>query len=126
MPLRRFRLHLKHMNRRELLALTPAALLLSGCSSDSGQKTVEKPAEPMTGLKALYGMYARARTWAPDLKVLQLSSIDIAQVKAQPGKVAAWQAIFASESLGQKRAYVNSSFDASTTLRKGVFPESPS
>lgn len=109
-----------------MLALTPVALMLSGCGSAADEKAAVKPAEPMTGLRALYGMYSRARTWADDVKVLHVSSIDIAQVKPLPGKVAAWQAVFASESLGQKRAYVNSSFDASATLRKGIFPEAPS
>ncbi|MES1261093.1 MAG: hypothetical protein ABUS49_05085, partial [Acidobacteriota bacterium] len=66
-----------------------------------------------------------ARLWAPDIKVLRFSSIAIAQVKPQPGKAPAWQAIFASENLGQKRAYTYSVFDASTTLREGTFPDSP-
>ncbi len=114
------------MNRRELFALTPAALLLSACGSDPEEKVAAKPAEPITGLRALYQAYGMARSWAPDAKVLHVSSIDIAQVKAQPGKLGAWQVTFASESKAQKRAWVACVFDVSVTLRKGIFPESPS
>src|SRR6185312_2532705 len=75
--------------------LLPAALLLCGCSSESPQvrKAEEaKPAEPVTGLHALYQMYTSARSWAPDLQVLSLRSIHIDQVKDEPGKSGAWQA----------------------------------
>jgi len=110
------------MTRRDLLALTPATIL-AGCSSEPEHKAAAKPAEPVSGLHALYQCYQRARQWSPDLKVVRLASIDLVEVKSQPGKVAGWQAIFASESLGQKRAYTFSVFDASISMRKGVFPE---
>jgi hypothetical protein len=113
------------MNRREMLALAPGALILTGCAGEPVKKAEEKPAEPMTGLKALYGMYSRARTWAPDVRVLSMASIAIVQVKPAPGKLGAWQATFASQSLGKKRSYVYSAADVSTTLRQGVFPETP-
>ncbi len=109
-----------------MLAVAPGAILLTGCGSEAEKKVAEKPAEPMTGLRALYQMYGVARSWAPDVKLLHLSSIDLVQVKSQPGKLGAWQAVFASETKGQKRAYMNSTFDVSVTLRKGVFPEGPS
>lgn len=113
------------MNRRELLAIAPACLVY-GCSTAPAPKEEKKPAEPVTGLHALYQMYQRARTWSQDLKVLRLTSINLTQVTPQPGKAAAWQVIFASESLAQKRAYTFSVFDASVTLRQGIFPDSPS
>ncbi len=113
------------MTRRELLALTPATMLV-GCASEPVKKTVVAPPEPVTGLHALYQCYQHARQWSPELKVLRLLSIDLAEVKAQPGKAAGWQAIFASESLGKRRAYTFSVFDASLSMRKGVFPEPPS
>jgi hypothetical protein len=112
------------MTRRDLCALAPA-LLLSGCSTAPEPKVEKKPVEPVTGLHALYAMYGKARLWAPDIKILRLSSINIAKVKSQPGKAPAWQAVFASESLGQKRAYTYSVIDASTTLREGTFADSP-
>ena len=115
----------RKMNRRELLAIAPACLVY-GCSTAPAPKEEKKPAEPVTGLHALYQMYQRARTWSQDLKVLRLTSINLTQVTPQPGKAAAWQVIFASESLAQKRAYTFSVFDASVTLRQGIFPDSPS
>jgi hypothetical protein len=112
------------MTRRDVFALAPA-LLVSGCSSAPEPKVEKKPAEPVTGLHALYAMYGKARLWAPDIKILRLSSINIDKVKSQPGKAPAWQVVFASESLNQKRAYTYSVVDASTTLREGTFPDSP-
>jgi len=114
------------MNRREILALTPAAVLLSACGSEPVHKQEEKPAEPVTGLHALYQAFGMARVWAPDVKLLHLSSINVDQVKAQPGKAGAWQIVFASEASAQKRAYTVSVFDVSVTLRKGVFPDAAS
>jgi len=113
------------MKRRDLLALTPA-LLIPGCSSAPEAKAPKKPAEPVTGLHALYQMYSHARSWAPDIKVLRCSSIDITQVPKQPGKAGAWQAIFASETRGQKRPYTFSVFEVSVTLRAGIYPETAS
>jgi len=109
------------MTRRELLAITPGLLLLN-CSSDT-QKAGEKPPESVTGLHALYQMYTFARTWAQDLKVIRLSSMPISEVKAVPGKAAAWQAQFSSEALGKARTYTFSVYEESVTLRKGIFAE---
>lgn len=112
-----------------MLAVTPALLIpcsmMQSCGSVPEVKPEKKPAEPVTGLHALYAMYGKARLWAPDIKVLRFSSINIDKVKSQPGKAPAWQVIFASESLGQKRAFTYSVIDASTTLREGTFPDSP-
>src|SRR5580704_15117560 len=104
------------MTRRDLIALGPL-LAVTGCSSAPEPKPAEKkPPEPVTGLHALYGMYQHARPWAQDLQVVSCRSIAISQVKAVPGKAAAWQAVFASQSLGQKRTYTSSVYDASATL----------
>ena len=108
-----------------LLLTGCAALLLTGCASSPELKVAKKPAEPVTGLHALYAMYGKARLWAPDIKIIRLASINMDQVKSQPGKAPAWQVTFASESLGQKRAYTYSVVDASTSLREGTFPDSP-
>ncbi|MCU1327820.1 MAG: hypothetical protein JWN34_3190 [Bryobacterales bacterium] len=118
------------MKRREILALAPAALLLTSCGPDAAEKAAAEkaalPAEPITGLRALYQMYGMARNWAPDVKVLRIASINVSQVKPQPGKSGAWQTIFASEAKAQKRAFTTSVFDVSVTLRKGTFPDTPS
>lgn len=55
--------------------------------------------------------------------MLSCDSINITQVKPEPGKAAAWQAIFVSETLAQKRPYTFSVYEASVTLREGIFPE---
>jgi hypothetical protein len=112
------------MTRRDVFAMAPA-LLLTGCSSTPEPKVEKKPVEPVTGLHALYAMYGKARLWAPDIRILRLSSINIDKVKSTPGKAAAWQVVFASEALSQKRAYTYSVVDESTTLREGIFPDSP-
>ena len=108
------------MTRRELLAITPGLLLLN---CNDAPKTAEKPPEPVTGLHAAYQMFTFARTWAQDLQVVRLTSLQIPEVKRQPGKAAAWQIVFASESLGKVRTYTSSVYDESVTIRKGVFAE---
>ena len=108
--------------RRDFLATTPGLLLLN-CSGNAPQKAIEKPPEPVTGLHALYQMHTFATTWAQDLKVVRLSSMNVAEVKAVPGKAAAWQARFSSAALGQTRAYTFSVYDESATLRQGIFAD---
>jgi hypothetical protein len=110
------------MTRRDILALGPL-VALTGCGPEP--KVEKKAAEPVTGLHALYGMYTNARTWAQDLMVVNLRSIAITQVPAVPGKAAAWQAVFSSQSLGKQRTYTSSVYDASTSLREGIFADAP-
>jgi hypothetical protein len=112
------------MKRRDVLALAPA-VFLPGCSSTPEAKAPSKPAEPVTGLHALYAMYQYARPWAQDLMVVRLASIEITQVKDQPGKVPAWTATFASQAHAQQRTYTFSVFDASPSLRSGIFADNP-
>ena len=112
------------MTRRDLFVICPT-LAVTGCSSGPEPAVEKKPVEPVTGLHALYGMYTHARTWAQDLQVVSCVSINITQVAAVRGKAAAWQAVLASPSLGQKRTYTSSVFDASTSLRQGIFADGP-
>jgi hypothetical protein len=70
-------------------------------------------------------MHTFASAWAKDLNVIRLSSINIPEVKMVPGRAAAWQAQFASETLGKTRAYTFSVYDASVTLRQGIFADAP-
>ena len=120
----RRRIHLSMINRRELIALAPA-LILPACSSAPEKKAPEKAPEPVTGLHALYQMYTSARTWAQDLQILHYSSINIREVKSQPGKAAAWQVVFVSQALMQSRTISFSVYEASVTLHQGIFPDSP-
>ncbi|MGA2715190.1 MAG: hypothetical protein ABSG41_18980 [Bryobacteraceae bacterium] len=111
--------------RREILALIPVVLLPSCSSAPPAKKEPEKPAEPITGLHALYQMYTSARAWAQDLQILHYSSINIPEVKRQPGKAAAWQVVFVSQALAQARTYSFSVYEASPTLHQGLFSDAP-
>jgi hypothetical protein len=113
------------MNRRDLLALAPVLLLPSCSSAPEAKKKIEKPPEPITGLHALYQMYTAARAWAQDLQILRYASINITEVARQPGKAPAWQVVFVSQTLQKSRTYTFSVYDASVTLRLGLFPETP-
>jgi len=73
----------------------------------------------------LYQMYTSARAWAQDLQILHYSSINITEVKRQPGKAAAWQVLFASPALAQVRTYSFSVYEASATLHQGLFSDAP-
>ncbi|MDQ2899956.1 MAG: hypothetical protein M3Y07_09170 [Acidobacteriota bacterium] len=100
-------------------------ITMAGCSEAPKKTDVEKPIEPVTGSHALFQMYTGARAWAQDLRVLRMTSINLAAVKPQPGRAGAWQVTFVSPSLGQSRTYTYSVIEASTTLRKGIFSENP-
>jgi hypothetical protein len=113
------------MTRRQLIAFAPALLLPSCSSGPPVAAAPEKPAEPLTGLHALYQLYTSARAWAQDLQILQYSSINITEVPHQDGKVAAWQVVFVSQALGKLRTYTFSAYDASATLHKGIFEDAP-
>ena len=111
------------MTRRDLLAFAPAFLFTNCGTTTSAKKAPEPPAEPVTGLTALFHCYQQARVWSQELKILQMTSIHIEQVKSEPGKAAAWQVVFLSDTTGKSRAYTYSVYDVSVTLRKGIFPE---
>lgn len=98
--------------------------LLSGCSSEPpapSKKVVEAPPAPVKGRQALQQMYITARGWAPDAQPLKVNSILLSEVKAEPGKAAAWQALFVSASLGKARSYTYSVVESEGNLHKGVF-----
>jgi hypothetical protein len=99
-------------------------LLLAGCSSEPTapvKKAEAPPLPPATGRQALQQMFIAARAWAPDLQPLKLNSILLPDVKADPGKAGAWQAVFVSASLGRARSYTYSTVEAEGNLHKGVF-----
>lgn len=115
---------------RTSLVIAPLLLLCSCSSSPEPAKPVasaeaNKPAEPVTGLTALYKMYTSARAWAQDLQVVSLRNLHLDQVKDQPGKTGAWQATFASPSLGKSRTYTYAVIEASMTMHEGVTPDTP-
>lgn len=107
-----------------LFSLCVLFLLLGGCSTETPapqKKAEEKPAEPLTGRQALQQMYIAARGWAADIQPIKVNSILLPEVKAEPGKAPAWQAVFVSASLGKARSYTYSVIESVGNLHKGVF-----
>lgn len=107
-------------------AVIPALILLlflTACS-DSPQPSAEpkaKPAEPVTGLTAMYQMFNMARQWAPDVQVLRVRSLRLAEVESRGGKSGAWEATFVSASRASARTYTYSVVEAPGNLHQGVF-----
>ena len=108
-----------------LLPALLAVVLLTSCSeapkSATTKKEPEKPLEPLTGRQAFQNMYPAARGWAPDALPLQLKSLQLAEVKADPGKAGAWQCVFVSPGRGRSRIYTWSAIESEGNLHKGVF-----
>jgi hypothetical protein len=111
---------------KNFLLFSAAALLLSlaGCSTEppAPQKKAEvSPPEPVTGRQALQPMFIAARGWAADIQIVRLTSILLPDVKSEPGKAAAWQAIFFSASQNRAKSYTYSVIESEGNLHKGVF-----
>jgi hypothetical protein len=106
------------------LWLVPLALFLSACS-EAPKTAEEKPApktlEPLTGREAFQQMFPQARGWAPDAQPLQISSLNLAQVKADAGKAGVWQVIFVSPGRAKAKTYTWSAVEADGSLHQGVF-----
>jgi hypothetical protein len=66
-------------------------------------------------------MYVAARGWQHDATPLQLKSIPLSGVKAEPGQSGAWQAIFVSAAAGRARTYTWCAIELEGNLHKGVF-----
>ena len=107
-----------------LFSTAAVLLLLAGCSTEPAapqKKVEEKPAEPVTGRQALQQMYISARAWAADIQIVKVTSILLPEVKAEPGKAAAWQAIFFSATQNKAKSYTYSVVESEGNLHKGVF-----
>jgi hypothetical protein len=113
--------------RHKFLVVLPLALLLAGCSEETkptqqAAKPPAKPAEPVTALSATYKMYTQARSWAPDCKVLRVASLNLKDVKGEPGKSGAWEGTFVSEANQRARRYTFSVVESGeSNLHEGVF-----
>ncbi|MGP0072156.1 MAG: hypothetical protein ACLPWF_09500 [Bryobacteraceae bacterium] len=104
--------------------LAPLILFLSACSDapkTAEQKQPPKAPEVLTGRQAFQRMYPQARGWAPDAQPLEIRSVNLAQVKADPGKAGAWQVTFVSPSLGKAKTYTYSAVESDGNLHEGVF-----
>ena len=113
------------IRKPHLFAISLIALLFLGCSEapkPEAKKEPPKPAEPVSGQSALFKMYQKARTsWAQDAQVVTLNSIHVPEVAAAPGKAGAWQATFASTSLGKTQTLTYSVVEQEGNLHQGVF-----
>ena len=112
------------MKRFILLTAAAPLLWMAACSSEPAapqKKAEQPPAEPMAGLKALRDMYVMGRGWAADIQPVKLMSIMLPEVKAEPGKAAAWQAFFVSASQGKARSYTDSAVESEGNLHQGIF-----
>lgn len=112
------------MKTLTLFSAAAALLLLAGCSTETPapqKKAEEKPAEPVTGRQALQQMFIAARGWAPDVQPIKVTCILLPEVKAEPGKAPAWQALFVSASHSKARSYTYSVVESEGNLHKGVF-----
>jgi hypothetical protein len=104
--------------------LAPLILILTGCSDapkTATEKAPPKPPEALTGRQAFQRMYPQARGWAPDALPLEIRSINLRQVKAEPGKSGGWQVIFVSPSRGKAKMYTYSAVEEDGNLHEGVF-----
>jgi hypothetical protein len=117
---------MKRFLQNAAVAIGAAALLAIGGCSGGGEATKQAPkqpaapAEPVTGQTALFEIYKVARTWAPDLQILELKSMLLEDKKTEPGKAYAWTAVFYSPTKNVARTFVYSVEEISQTLHKGV------
>jgi hypothetical protein len=109
------------------LLLLPALLLLASCSDSSSESKAppEKPLDPITGRQAFQYTYAAARGWSPDAAPLRVRSIQMEEVKAGPGKAAAWEITYVSMTRAAAKVYTWSAIEGQGSLHKGVFAGQP-
>ncbi|BDC52424.1 hypothetical protein F183_A47390 [Bryobacterales bacterium F-183] len=121
---------MKPLTSSHVVLAALAFAVTSACSSSSTTTTAptqEKkaeapPPEPITGRSAFYKMLPSARQWSTDVKGIQLTSIQLSGVKAEPGKAGAWRGIFVSESKGRMKTFLWSAVDAEGGYRQGTWP----
>ena len=109
-----------------LLLSSAALLFLAGCSTAPTEQTRKEPApkkevEPVTGRKAFYMAYTKARMWSPDVVPLRVESLFVDSIPAKDGKYPAWRMTFASQSKGKIKVFTYSVIEASASLHEGVF-----
>jgi len=100
--------------------------MLAGCGDASKKAATKEPVKPpdaVSGQWAFFHMYVGARAWAADAQGVKLSSINIPEVKGEPGKSGAWQVTFASASRQASKTFTYSAVDAPGGLREGTFSE---
>ncbi len=111
------------MRRISIGVATAFFLLLAGCGEDPKPvKKEEKSPEPVTALKAFYAIFGNARSWAADIQVLEIKSIDLdAKHMCKEGKCWAWSVNLVSPSKGKLKNFTYSVIEAEGNLHQGVF-----
>ena len=113
------------MTKLPFLSGCALLIVLSGCSEtpppQTRKKAEEKPAVPVTGRWAIQQVYPAARTWAPDIQMLRVDSINLPNVKAERGKAAAWRMTFVSQRLSKAKSWTYSVVESEGNLHKGPF-----
>jgi hypothetical protein len=111
-------------SKTSVCLVLPLLAILSACSEPPKTTEDKEPPQPpkaLTGREAFQQMYPQARGWSPDAQPLEIRSINLAQVKAEPGKAGAWQVIFVSPSRGKAKTYTYSAVESDGNLHEGVF-----
>lgn len=107
---------------KRYFSVLPLLLVLAACSdAPKTPPKKEPPPEAITGKDAFFKMFGPARAWAADVQPLELVSINLPEVKGEPGKAGAWQGTFVSLSKAKKRVWTYSVIEAEGNLHKGVF-----
>ena len=109
-----------------LIALAVALAFLTSCGLTVAPGPVRKEEPPpkpipLTGRSAFFKIYPSARQWAADAKGIQLSSMQVTEAPADPGKAAVWQATFDSEQRAKMKSFTWSAVDIEPNLHQGVF-----
>jgi hypothetical protein len=110
--------------RKLTLPVAGLLLLLTACSEQPAttqKKEPEKPAEPVSGLSALYKMYQVVRNWDPRADVLKMESMHSPDIPEVPGKSGMWGATFTSSTQARSHSYTFSLIEQLPSLHKGVF-----
>jgi hypothetical protein len=114
------------MRRDLFLPISGLALLLAGtlagCSEQPATAKKEEKPDPVTGQTALFRMYQVARSWAPDIRILKMTSILLTEVPQVRGEAAAWQVTFTSTEKSAQRSYTYSVVESEGNLHQGVYP----
>jgi hypothetical protein len=74
----------------------------------------------VTGKTALYALDKEARLWAPDRKLVTLTSSELPNLPSEDGKFPMWTATFVSDTKRQAHTLVYSAIDQPPMINKGV------
>jgi hypothetical protein len=107
--------------RNHFLVLLTAVLVVGCSEAPKAAKKAAEPLKPLTGREAFQQMYPQARAWAPDAQPLQIKSVRLQDVKADPGRSGAWQVMFVSPGRNKAKTFTWSAIESEGNLHQGVF-----